>query len=171
MTTPLFSPKTAQKVQKVYNTIFHLKGRGDTVLPMTHLDSTMDEFSSYSFLFSPILATFRGKMKVKVGPNLQTLGIFRFCKHSNVLKILKTMFVFPWIVPLVKFFQDLAIFGRVRAQKNAKKGHFMDGASPWKHLKIYNLTTTNAILIKLTTIMYLHENFHSAKKWDVTHRA
>ena len=33
-----------------------------------------------------------------------------------------------------------------------------------KHLKINNVPTTNAILIKLTTIMYLHETFNLAKK-------
>ena len=47
----------------------------------------------------------------------------------------------------------------------------MDAASSQKHLKIYNLTTTNAILMKLTTIMYLNEIFHSAKNWGVSHRA
>ena len=47
----------------------------------------------------------------------------------------------------------------------------MDTASPRKHWKIYNLTTTNAIKIKLTTIVYLHEAFHLAKDWGVTHRA
>ena len=32
-----------------------------------------------------------------------------------------------------------------------------------KHLKVYNLTTTNAIKMKLTMIMYLHETFHLTK--------
>ena len=32
-----------------------------------------------------------------------------------------------------------------------------------KNLKIYNLTTKNAILIKLITIMYLYETFHLPK--------
>ena len=39
----------------------------------------------------------------------------------------------------------------------------MDAALPRKHLKIYNLTTTNATLMKLTTIMYLHKMFNYAK--------
>ena len=47
----------------------------------------------------------------------------------------------------------------------------MDAASPRKHLKIYNLTTANAALMKLTTIMYLHRMFNLAEDWDVTHRA
>ena len=57
------------------------------------------------------------------------------------------------------------------AQKPTKRDHFMDAASPQKHLKIYNLTTTNATLMKLTTIMYLHKTFNLAEGWGVTHRA
>ena len=40
----------------------------------------------------------------------------------------------------------------------------------WKPLKIYNLTTANATLMKRTTIMYLYETFHLTKDWSVTHR-
>ena len=34
----------------------------------------------------------------------------------------------------------------------------MDAQLVWKTLKNFNLTTTNAILMKHTTIMYLHES-------------
>ena len=34
----------------------------------------------------------------------------------------------------------------------------MDAESGRKTLKTFNLTTTNAIIMKLTTIMYLHES-------------
>ena len=37
----------------------------------------------------------------------------------------------------------------------------------WKHLKLYNLTTTNATLMNLTKIMYLHKVFNMAKDWGV----
>ena len=40
-----------------------------------------------------------------------------------------------------------------------------------KHFKLYNLTTTYATLMNLTTIMYLHKVFNLAKDWTVTHRA
>ena len=40
----------------------------------------------------------------------------------------------------------------------------------WKPLKIYNLTTANATLMKRTIIMYLYETFHLTKDWSVTHR-
>ena len=52
-----------------------------------------------------------------------------------------------------------------------KRGHFMDAALSRKHLKIYNLTTTNATLVKLTAIMYLHKTFILAEDWGVTHGA
>ena len=45
----------------------------------------------------------------------------------------------------------------------------MDTASLRKHLKIYNLTTTNAIKMKLATIVYLHETFHLVKFWGMAH--
>ena len=47
----------------------------------------------------------------------------------------------------------------------------MDTAWPRKHLKIYNLTATNAALMKLTIIMYLYKKFNLAEDWVVTHRA
>ena len=43
-------------------------------------------------------------------------------------------------------------------QKPSKKGNFIDDESTRKTLKTFNLTTTNAIMIKLTTIMYLYES-------------
>ena len=70
----------------------------------------------------------------------------------------------------LKFQQTQAIFEGERAQKSPKSSHFMDAASPRKHLKLYNLTTTNATLMNLTTIMYLHKVFNLAKDWGVTHR-
>ena len=57
------------------------------------------------------------------------------------------------------------------AQKHSKRGHFMDASSPRKHLRIYNLTTKNATLMKLSTIMYLHKMFNLAEDRGVTHRA
>ena len=39
-----------------------------------------------------------------------------------------------------------------------------------KNLKIFNYTTTNAIVMKLTTDIYLNKVFHLPESWDVTHR-
>ena len=62
------------------------------------------------------------------------------------------------------------IFGEVRAQKSPKMVHFMDAASPWKHWKIYHLTTINSIKMKLTTILYIHKNIYLGKNLGVAHR-
>ena len=51
-----------------------------------------------------------------------------------------------------------------RTQNTPKKGHFMDAESVWKFLKIYNLTTTDDILMKLATVMYLHKFILLKKK-------
>ena len=52
------------------------------------------------------------------------------------------------------FWQNQALFeGEKAPNATTKIGHFMDVESVQKPLKIYNLTTINAILMKLTTIM------------------
>ena len=53
------------------------------------------------------------------------------------------MFLFPRVQPLVRISAILEHIGRVKTQKPSKK---------------VNFTTTNAILMKLTTVMYLHES-------------
>ena len=40
-----------------------------------------------------------------------------------------------------------------------------------KDLKIHNLATTNAILMELTTVMYLHKNFNLAEDWGLNDKA
>ena len=49
-------------------------------------------------------------------------------------------------------------------QKPPKKGYVIDAESIHKALKI-----TNAILVKLTTVVYLHKAFNLVKIWGVTH--
>ena len=39
-----------------------------------------------------------------------------------------------------------------------------------KDLKTYNLTTTNATLMRLIKIMYLHKTFNLAEDWGVTYQ-
>ena len=48
--------------------------------------------------------------------------------------------------------------GRVKTQKTSNKGYFLDAESVSETFEIFNLTTTNVILMKLNTIMYLHES-------------
>ena len=62
-----------------------------------------------------------------------------------------------------KFQQIRVIFWGERAKKPPKRAHFMAAALLRNNLKIYNFGTINAILMKLTTIMYVHETFHLGK--------
>ena len=49
-------------------------------------------------------------------------------------------------------------------EEKAPENHLMNAELVRKVLKDFKLTTTNAILIKLTTIMHLHEIFNLTKK-------
>ena len=73
------------------------------------------------------------------------------------------MFLFARILPLVRISVKLDHIWGVRTKKPPKKGCFTDDESVLKTLKIYNLTITNAILIKLTTIMHLHETVNKKR--------
>ena len=57
-----------------------------------------------------------------------------------------------------------------KSEGHEKMAQFMDATSPRKLLKIYNLRTTNAMKMKLWTIVYLHETFHLTKDLGVTFR-
>ena len=46
----------------------------------------------------------------------------------------------------------------------------MDAESIQETLKIFNFRTTEAILMELTTNIYLIKAFHLAKSWVVIHR-
>ena len=74
-------------------------------------------------------------------------------------------------VPLVEILTNFSHICRRKGPEPPQRGHFMDAALPRKHLEIHNLATTNATLMKLTTIMYLHKTFNLAKDWGVIHRA
>ena len=82
-----------------------------------------------------------------------TLGPSLFHKYSNPSKNFQTVFLFARVLPLVKNSAILDHVGGVRAQKPPKKDYFVDAES----VRICD-TDTNAILMKLTTIMYLHES-------------
>ena len=51
------------------------------------------------------------------------------------------------MLPLVRISAILDHIGGVRVQKSPKKGYFVDAESVRKTLEIFNLTTTNAILM------------------------
>ena len=72
-----------------------------------------------------------------------------------------------WRLPLVKISARLNNVWGVRAQKILKKGDFMDAESMQK---TFNFTTTNTILVKRTTDIYVNKVFHLAKSRSVTHK-
>ena len=87
-----------------------------------------------------------------------TLGPSLFHKYSNPSKKFQTVLFFARVLPLVRLLAILDHIGGVKTQKTSNKGYFLDAESVRKTLEIFNLTTTNVILMKLNTIMYLHES-------------
>ena len=59
-----------------------------------------------------------------------------------------------------KFETNSTAFGGVIPKKTPKSSLKSPFLVLRKQLKIHNLATTNAIRMKLTTIMYLHENLY-----------
>ena len=68
------------------------------------------------------------------------------------------MFLFARVISLVRILAILDHIGGEPTQKPPKMGYFVDAEAVRKTLDIFNLATTIAILMKLTTIMYLHES-------------
>ena len=95
---------------------------------------------------------------VKVGPKVQTLGPSLFHENSNPSSFFKQCCYLLEYYLWWEFRQYWTIFGEVRTQKLPKKSHFGNVESTRKTLKYFNLTIANALLMKLTTIMFLHES-------------
>ena len=70
-------------------------------------------------------------------------------------------------LPMVKV---SARSNNIWGSEGPKRCQFMDTESWQKTLKIFNFTTTYAILMKLTTDIYLNKVFHLAKSCGVSHR-
>ena len=68
------------------------------------------------------------------------------------------MFLFARVPPLVRISETLDQNRGSKGPETSQEGYFMGAETVRKTLKTFNLTTTNAILMKLTTIMYLHES-------------
>ena len=140
----LFSDKNSPNIAKS-NSIFPWKERGDKALILTYLDSSVAEVFRHYCLFFYV-----GHLKAEtVRPFSVKTRIFQ--------KIFKQCCFLLEYYLWSEVRQYWTIFGGVRTQQHPKKGHFVDSESIRKTLKIFNLTTTNATLMKLTTIMYLHE--------------
>ena len=93
------------------------------------------------------------------------LGIFRTI-YKTVLHMIVCSAMHHWS----KFQKNLTTFGGVKLKNTPKSSLKSTFLVAWKHLKIHNSGTTNAILMKLTKIMYLHDTFHLAKNWGITDR-
>ena len=65
-------------------------------------------------------------------------------------------FLSYWKLALVKISEDGTISRGVRSKKSPKWDNFMDVESIGKTLQVLKFTTTYAILMKLTTNMYLN---------------
>ena len=114
-----YFPKKRKKSAKS-NPIFHWKETRDAALILRFLDSPVTEFNLPTFLFSSISAIFREKNGVKVGPNVKTLHVSRFCKNFIFPKFLKNCLCLLEYYLWCKFQQDRAIIGGFRAQKPKK---------------------------------------------------
>ena len=138
----LFLSKNIQNIAKS-NGIFPEKERRDKDFILTYLDSSM------------ALKFFRITRGVEVRPKVLTLGPSLFHNYSNRSKNFLTVFLFARILPLVRISAILDHIVRARTQKLPNR------TISWmlnRFAKMFNLTATNAILMKLTTIMYLHES-------------
>ena len=138
------------------NHVFLGKGTGDRALILTYLDSPMAEVFPYYCLNFSISAIFRGKTCCQSWTKSSNFGPVSFLWIPQLL--FKQWFFLPEYYLWWEFRQYWTIFGRLRAQKPPKKDHFMDAKSVRKTLKSFNLTTSNAVMMKLTTVMYLHES-------------
>ena len=152
-----FPGKNSPNIAKS-NRAFPGKEGRDRALILTYLDSPMAEVFPYCCLSFSISAIIRGKRVVKVGPKVKTLGPSLFHENSNPSSFFQTIFLFARVRHLVRISAILHLIRGSSAQKPLKKGYFMNPESVCKTLKTFDLKITNAILMKLTTIMYLHES-------------
>ena len=152
----LFPGKNSTNIAKS-NHIFPGKKRGNKTFILTYLYSpTADVFPRQSLSFSNS-AIFREKRGVKVGPKTLTFGLSLFHKNSNPSKNLQRNFWFARVLPLVRISVILDYMWGSKGPNTYQKGP-LDAESVREMLKIFNLTNTNALLMKLSTIIYLHES-------------
>ena len=107
---------------------------------------------------------------LKKPPKIGFLGLIswnlqKYIKHRNICDTL------PCTASLVKILYKLDLIRGCYPSKTTQKEPAMVVFAAKQNLKIHNLATTNTMLTKLTTIMYLHETFHLAKDWSVNDKA
>ena len=83
-------------------------------------------------------------------------GSVSFSLKLKSFKLFKQCFCLLEYYLWWKLRQYWTTFEGARAQKPPKKSHFKDAESVRRTLETFNLTTTNAILMKCNTVIYLH---------------
>ena len=133
------------------------------------LDSPKNAVFAQIFVFSNILV-FLGVHWTWKWTKIVTFGCVPLHSKFKIFgRFFKSWFSLHETYLRWKFQQDWIIFGGLRAQTPPRKDHFMDAESVQKTLKILNLTTTDVILMKLTTI-FLDKVSDLPKIYLVTHR-
>ena len=181
------SPNSAKS-----NRSFHRIGRGDRALTLTYLDSPVAQVIPSKYIHFFRFRSSPGEKegsKLNSSKNLNPSKKFKlFCLLDYYLwrKNRQNWTIFREKIGKIgpylekksakldhiwrKNRQNWTIFGGKTGkigpylEEKAPENHFMNAEIVRKVLKDFNLTTTNAILIKLTTIMYLREIFNLTKK-------
>ena len=162
------SPFLSQKWIFLVNFIRILWFMWDLVLVL--FNSHKDVVSGKILAFGSILG-FPGITWVQKWTKTFNFGYVPFLLKHLILKgCLNTVFFLWGTTSGWNISKGMPYLGE-KGLRNPPKGGFMDVALPRKHLNIYNLTATNAKLIKLTRSMYLHKKLNLAEDWGVTHRA
>ena len=140
------------------NCVFPMNGRGDRDLILTYLDRQIAEVfptTAYLFQYRPSSG---GNGRSKWDQKCK-LWIHLFFMKTQLLQIFfKQCFWFAKVLPLVRLSAILEHILESKYPKTSQKGPFNGCWLVRKTLKAFNLTASNAILMKLTTIMYLHES-------------
>ena len=72
--------------------------------------------------------------------------------------------------PCRNFCTNMTLFGGEILEKPPRSSQKLYFLLLQKPLKTHNFTTTNAILMKITTIIYLNDTLYFTRNWGVTHR-
>ena len=136
----LFPSKSIPNIAKS-NRILLGKGRGDKDFILTYLDSSMAEVFSRHCLFFSILAVYRRKRGVKVGPKVLTVGLPLFHKYSNPSKNFQTVFLFARALPVVRISAMLDHIWESKGPKASQKEPFrgcLIGTQNFENLSLNN---------------------------------
>ena len=164
---PIFSPKNAQKVQKL---ILFFIGRGQEIRPL-FCDFWIARWLNlicgcfYFVRFRPSSGGQSGTKRKNFGsvPFPQKFEFFQNSWNTVCVSVNTTCgAIFSKIGPYL---------GELGPQKTPKWPISWMLQLPRNFFKIYNLRTTNAIQMKLGMIVYLHDTFHFTKDLGVMQRS